>query len=79
MSWSLSGTGVLGWLGDRHVEVDGGAVLRVERADPGRDLRAPVAALRAVARVAEPVHQLDERARDAPRVPPRVRVGPENP
>ena len=45
------------------------AVLRIERADPRRDLRAPVAALRAVARVAEAVHQLDERPRDAPHVP----------
>ena len=46
---------------------------------PGRDLRAPVAALRAVARVAETPHQLDERVRDAPRRPnPDVRGGSEN-
>jgi hypothetical protein len=40
--------GVVGGIGDRHVEMDGGAVLRVESTDPRRDLRAPVAALRAV-------------------------------
>ena len=57
--------------GDRHVEVERGAVLGVERREPGRDLRAPVAALRAVARVAEAPHQLDERVRDAPDVPTR--------
>ena len=42
-----------GGRGDRHVEVERRAVLGIERRDPGRDLRAPVAALRAVARVAE--------------------------
>ena len=35
----------------------------------GRDLGAPVAALRAVARVAQATHQLDERPGDAPHVP----------
>ena len=55
-------------------------MLGIERADPRRDLRAPVAALRAVARVAEPAHQLDERARDARTCPSRgVRVGSEKP
>ena len=47
-------------------------MLGIERADPRRDLRAPVAALRAVARVAEPVHQLGERARDARTGPSRA-------
>ena len=54
-------------------------MLRIEGADPGRDLGTPVAALRAVARVAEAAHQLDERARDAPTSQPRVRVGSEKP
>ena len=54
-----------------HVEVDGGAVLRVERADPGRHLRAPVATLGDVARVAEPGHQRDEGARRCGLVPAR--------
>ena len=79
MSASVSGTASVGRLGDRHVEVDRRAVLGIERADAVVDLRAPVAALRAVARVAEPVHQLGERARDAPRSQPGVRVGPEKP
>src|SRR2546430_12035606 len=49
--------------------MDGGAVLRVERADSRRDLGAPVAALRAVALVAEATHQFGERACDTPDVP----------
>ena len=46
-------------------------MLGIERRDPRRDLGSPVAALRAVARVAEATHQLDERVRDAPHVPAR--------
>ena len=54
-----------------HVEMDGGAVLGVEPADPGRHLRSPIAALGAVACVAESTHQLDERVGDAALVPAR--------
>ena len=45
------------------------AVVRIEGSDPRRDLCAPIAPLRAIALVAEPMHQLDERAGDPPRVP----------
>ncbi len=68
-SASVSGTRVFGRGRDRHVQVDGRAVLRVERADPRRDLGTPVPALRAVALVAEAAHQLGERPRDARHVP----------
>ena len=68
-SSSVSGDRSSGARRDRHVEVDARAVLGIERADPRRDLRAPVAALRAVARVPEARHQLDERACDARDVP----------
>ena len=43
-----------GRLREGHVHVDRRAVLRIPRADTRRDLRAPIAALRDVARVAEP-------------------------
>ena len=62
----------LGWARDRHVEVQRGAVPGIERGDPGRDLRAPVATLRAVALVSQARHQLDERLRDPADVPSRA-------
>ncbi len=60
---------VVRWVGQRHVEVDARAVLGVRRPDPGRDLRTPVAALRAVAVVPEPRHQRDEGTGDPGDVP----------
>ena len=56
---------------DRHVEVDGGTVLRVEGADPGGHLGPPVTTLGAVAPVAEAGHEFDERLGDASHVPTR--------
>ncbi len=49
--------------------MDGGTVLGIERADPGRHLGSPVAALGAVVRVVESAHELDERPGDALHVP----------
>ena len=48
-------------------------MLGVDRGEPGRHHRAPVAALRAVAVVAEARHQLRPRLRDALHVPARLR------
>ena len=70
---------LLGRIRERHVDVDRHAVLGVPGADPGRDLRPPVAALRAVAVVPEAGHQHDERARDARDVPTRRGGRPREP
>jgi hypothetical protein len=50
--------------------VDAEQTRRGLRADHVRDLRAPVAALRDVVRVAEAAHQLDPGIRDVDRIPP---------
>ena len=57
---------------DHHVQVYARAVLGVEAADLARHHRAPVAALRAVAVVAEAGHQHDPRLRDATDIPTGV-------
>jgi hypothetical protein len=49
--------------------VNAGNVLGVGERDLRRDHPAPIAALRAVARVAQPGHELDECVRDATGVP----------
>ena len=56
-----------------HVEMNAGDVIGVPQADGGRHMRAPVAALRPVALVAEPGHQLIPGVGDALDTPARPR------
>ena len=56
----------------QHVHVHPGDVLLVDAAKQHRDHRAGIPALRDVARIAEPPHQLLPRPRDAHRLPARL-------